>query len=47
MFSKDLIPTIKLIDVIITHDVKLDELTPSFQKPIVDNVHNENSKAMV
>jgi hypothetical protein len=47
MSSKDLIPTIKLIDVIITHDVKFDELTPSFQKPIVYNVHNENSKAMV
>ncbi len=41
------ISTIKLIDVIITHDVKFDELTPSFQKPIIENVHNENSKAMV
>jgi hypothetical protein len=47
MFFEDLIPTIKLIDVIITHDVKFDELTHNFQKPIVDNVHNENSKAMV
>jgi hypothetical protein len=33
--------------IIITHDVKFDELAPNFQKQIIDNVHNENSKTMV